>query len=128
MTDGWDAQCKVFLDQHKCLQNLCITGVDGHAFGTSSPDFRIPCDLVLKLIPALTDCSKTSFNFMDEKYIILTRDPHWLISKCGKKTIILYCTGRICLFGQAIDGDMNNCNPGNLAMSLICDFYKKSGF
>ncbi|CAH8622739.1 unnamed protein product [Heterobilharzia americana] len=62
---------------------------------------------------------------MDEKYIILTRDPHWLISKCGKKTIILYCTGRICLFGQAIDGDMNNCNPGNLAMSLIAIFTRR---
>ncbi|CAH8657850.1 unnamed protein product [Schistosoma bovis] len=87
-----------------------------------SPEF------VLQLKSLLTDEKDTSFTFMNEKYIIIRRDPTSFISRCLKKSILFHITPKLCLVGQTVDDNLNNCNPGNHAMSCICDYYKKYNY
>lgn len=51
-----------------------------------SPEF------VLQLKSLLTDEKDTSFTFMNEKYIIIRRDPTSFISRCLKKSILFHIT------------------------------------
>ncbi|CAH8868875.1 unnamed protein product [Trichobilharzia szidati] len=127
MADTWEGHCKAHLGQHKCLNNLCITGKEGNIYGTSSPDFQVPPELILKLRSVLANGSDTSFDFLNDKYIIIRHDDSCLISKSGKKSILFYCTDTMCLVGQTVDDETNKCNAGNIAMANISDFYKKKG-
>ncbi|KAF5397865.1 hypothetical protein PHET_09020 [Paragonimus heterotremus] len=36
MVDQWNNQCKGHLEQHKCLQHLAFTGLDGTIYGNSN--------------------------------------------------------------------------------------------
>lgn len=42
--------------------------------------------------------------------------------------IVLNILFSVCLVGQTVDDNLNNCNPGNHAMSCICDYYKKYNY
>ncbi|CAH8652350.1 unnamed protein product [Schistosoma bovis] len=128
MSEEWKKRCENHVDEHKSLKHLHITDHQGTPYGSSSPDFQLSPEFVLQLKSLLTDEKDTSFTFMNEKYIIIRRDPTSFISRCLKKSILFHITPKLCLVGQTVDDNLNNCNPGNHAMSCICDYYKKYNY
>nr|CAX78049.1 hypothetical protein [Schistosoma japonicum] len=126
--DSWDNHCVTYVANNKCLKNLCMTAIDGSHLGTSNPDFRIPPELILQLKSILDGGLDTSIFFMGEKYIVLQHDSSCLVSRCGKKSLIFYATGKICLVGQTVDDDQNNCTQRNFAISRMRDHYERMGY
>ncbi|KAL3311327.1 hypothetical protein Ciccas_010092 [Cichlidogyrus casuarinus] len=127
---AWEETCKELLTRYPSLNALCITDLEGNIWGSSSPSFSPPSDLIKKAVAAINgQSSLSSLEVCGTKYIVIRNESNSIISKAGKKSCFLTKTTQMCIMGLAEDTEssMHTANA-NLSMSRIAEYYISVGF